>query len=213
MTDGARNESERIGVTVASTAATVDAPDSLRERIGASGPRPHSPRRILATATICAGIALGIAIGLIAIPDDAEEGPTIASVASAAMQAPTAPSPGAATATERFIRARVGSVRFPNYGYDSGWTVTGVRRDELAGRSALTVVYRGWGDRIGYTVVDGAPLDRPAGARHVSSDGRRFAVLRRDNALVVTWRQGGHTCVLASRSASLEALLALATWS
>lgn len=212
MDDGTHDESEQIGATITATAATVDAPDGLRARIAASRPPSHRARRVLAAVTVCIGMVIGIAVGLLTIPADSEP-PTIAAAASAALRAPTAPSPGAAPTDERTIRARVGAVRFPNYGYDSGWTIAGVRRDELAGRRALTVVYRGGGDRIGYTVVDGAPLARPAGARQVSSDGRQFAVLRRDGALVVTWRQGGHTCVLASRSASLRALLALATWS
>jgi hypothetical protein len=211
MADDTQHESDRIGAAISATVATVDAPDGLRARIAAAATPPRRSRRRFAAATVCVGIAIGVVVGLVTIPDDGP--PTIASAANAALRAPTAPSPGASSGNERFIRARVGAVRFPNYGYDSGWTVAGIRRDELAGRRALTVVYRGWGDRIGYTVVDGAPLNQPAGARRVSSDGRRFAVLRRDGALVVTWRQGGHTCVLASRSASLKALLALATWS
>jgi hypothetical protein len=212
MADDTQAASDRIGAAIGATAATVDAPAGLRARIAATGPPPRRSRRMLAAATVCVGAAIGIAVGLVAISDD-ERAPTIASAAAAALRSPAAPSPGAAPASERFVRARVGTVRFPNYGYDSGWTVAGIRRDELAGRDALTVIYRGWGDRIGYTVVDGAPLERPAGARQVVSDGRRFAVLRRGGALVVTWRQGGHTCVLASRSAPLKALLALATWS
>jgi hypothetical protein len=212
MADHAQHDSEQIGAAIAAASATVDAPDDLRARIVPTGPASRRPRWALAAVTVCVGLAIGIAVGLLAISGE-DESPTVAAAASVALRAPTAPSPGAAPTGERFIRARVGAVRFPNYGYDSGWTVAGVRRDELAGRRALTVVYRGWGNRIGYTVVDGAPLDRPARARQVSSDGRRFAVLRSGNALVVTWRQGGHTCVLASRSAPLKALLALATWS
>lgn len=62
-------------------------------------------------------------------------------------------------------------------------------------------------------LASGAPLAEPTGARALSYGGRRFAVLRSDGALVFTWQQGGHTCVLASRAARLERLLAMAAWS
>lgn len=211
MDDGTQHESERIGAAIAATGATVSAPDSLRARLAASRPPSQRPLRI-AAVTVCLGVVLGIAVGLIAIPAD-DETPTVGAAASAALRAPTAPSPDAAPTDGRFIDVRVGEVRFPNYGYDSGWTVAGTRRDALDGRRVLTVVYRGRGHRIGYAVVDGAALAEPAGARQLFSDGRRFAVLRHHGATVVTWRQGGHTCIVASRSAPLKALLAMATWS
>ncbi len=210
MTDHDRHGSEQIGAAITAAAATVDAPDRLRERIAA--PRGRPPFRALAAVTLCVGIALGVVVGLLALPAD-DEPPAIAAAVDSALRPPMAAPPGADPSDERFISARVGAVRFPNYAYDSGWTVAGTRRDPLDGRRVLTVVYRGRGHRIGYAVVDGAPLAEPAGARQLSSDGRRFAVLRHDGATVVTWRQGGHTCIVASRSAPLKALLTMATWS
>lgn len=212
MADDTRHASERIGAAIATTSATVSAPDSLRARLAESRPPSRRPMRMLAVATVCLGVVLGIAVGLLVMPAG-DGSPTVAAAANVALRAPTAPPPGTSPTNERFIRARVGEVRFPNYGYDAGWAVAGTRRDTLAGRRALTVVYRGRGARIGYTVVGGEPLARPAGARQLSNGGRRFAVLRHEGATVVTWRQGGHTCVVVSRSAPLKALLAMATWS
>jgi hypothetical protein len=112
------------------------------------------------------------------------------------------------------VRAEIGGVRFPNYTwYAKRWRTVGARKDELSGRDALTLVYRDGGRRVGYTIVDGEPLELPAGARRVSRKGKDLAVLRRGGALVLTWRQGGHTCVLASRELDLDELAAFATWS
>ena len=65
---------------------------------------------------------------------------------------------------------------------------------------------------VGYTIVDGKPLAEPGGARIVERDGLRLAVLRKGDVDVVTWRRGGHTCVLASKGAGVEQLIRFATW-
>jgi hypothetical protein len=94
-----------------------------------------------------------------------------------------------------------------------GLRATGVRRDSLDGRRALTVHYAGAGDaRVGYTIVDTPPLDVPGSARRVTRGSLGLAVWRRDGANVVTWRRAGHTCVLASRSMPASRLLDLAAW-
>jgi hypothetical protein len=123
------------------------------------------------------------------------------------------PAPQKDPRNERFLRAAVGGVRFPNYRYSTPFATAGARRDELGGRRATTVVYRTGVKSFGYTIVDGKPLAVPAGARRVVKDGLRLAVLRRGGAIVVTWRQGGHTCVLASRTATVRGLTAWAAWS
>jgi hypothetical protein len=88
-----------------------------------------------------------------------------------------------------------------------------VRHDTVGGRAATTVTYRGPAGDVGYTIVDGAPLPEPEGARRVVSAGVPMRVFTKDGATVVTWRRGGHTCILAGRGRDAEArLVAFASW-
>jgi hypothetical protein len=112
------------------------------------------------------------------------------------------------------VHAQVAGITFPNYSYAwPKWMTTGVRRDHLSGRDATTVAYRGPRGDVGYTIVDGKPLEAPSGARHVRTGGVDLWILRRDGATVVTWQRDGHTCVLAGRGAGVERqLVKFATW-
>ena len=67
--------------------------------------------------------------------------------------------------------------------------------------------------RIGYTIVAGKALDEPSGpGRWQGSE--HYVVLKRGQRTIVTWRRGGHTCVLSGpASVPSERLLALASWS
>jgi hypothetical protein len=161
---------------------------------------------VLATAAVAVA-----AIGLV---DDGDSmvRPTFAAAASLALSAPTGPPPAVAAGDEAHIDAAVGSLRFPNYRYTTHWRTVGVRRDDVAGRRAVTVLYRVRDTTVGYTILDGPPLPMPAGARRVMAGGVRLAVLEHQGAPVVTWTRAGHTCVLAGRHASLRALKYLAAW-
>ena len=64
---------------------------------------------------------------------------------------------------------------------------------------------------LGYAIVAG--LARCAGepAAHADRvDGEHYTLISSGGARIVTWVQDGHTCVLASRSASAATLLRLA---
>ena len=67
--------------------------------------------------------------------------------------------------------------------------------------------------RVGYTIVDGQPLTAPPGRapggcrRHARCGSRSL-----DGALVVSWERAGHTCVLASRTATLPQMLRFVAW-
>ena len=63
------------------------------------------------------------------------------------------------------VEKEVGGVWFPNYDYerDTGWKPIGSRTDDLDGRRAVTVAYKGAGGPVSYTIVDGAPLEVPKG--------------------------------------------------
>ena len=66
-------------------------------------------------------------------------------------------------------------------------------------------------ERVGYAIVGGAAL-RVTGARRAATlAGVTYSTIRDGGASIVTWRRDGHTCVLASRPASVSALIALAS--
>jgi hypothetical protein len=98
-------------------------------------------------------------------------------------------------------------VRFPDWEARWGWRAVGARTDRLDGRRAVTVIYRKGGSGVHYTIVDGAPLPWPRGARRVTAGRVRAAVLRDGDAALVVWNRRGHSCILASRTADTSRLL------
>jgi hypothetical protein len=73
-----------------------------------------------------------------------------------------------------------------------------------------TVFYRApTGIRAGYSIVSGKTLALPHG-RWVTTQAIRYTFSPVGSARLVTWRQGGHTCVIASHSLSDQMLLKLA---
>ncbi len=96
---------------------------------------------------------------------------------------------------------------FPGYAAEHGWRPVGTRTDTVAGRRAVTVTYARDARRVGYTIVDGAPLAIPADARRVRYEGVDVAVLDDGQALSVAWTRSGRTCVLSARGTRLERLL------
>jgi hypothetical protein len=139
-------------------------------------------------------------------------GPTAERAADIAQLPATAPAPSASGSV---LRAEVDGVRFPDWGPEFGWHATGMRRDEIGGRAATTVFYEHMGHRLGYTIVSGPPLPRPAGARTVERNGLQISVSR-DPAHgghdVAVFERGGRTCVVAGHVIHLSTLLDLAAW-
>jgi hypothetical protein len=81
----------------------------------------------------------------------------------------------------------------------------------VGGRKVTTVFYTGrTGKRIGYAITDGAPLSGARGTS-VTRYGVRFTLQRSGPARLISWVRSGHTCVIAGRTVSYRALLALAT--
>jgi hypothetical protein len=206
-------DSDRIGAAIRAAAESVEAPPELRRQVTSpeKGERRSPARRWIALPALgLLAAAVVTAIALFAIGSGG--GPTIADAAGLALRAPDQPAPAGDRHDERFLRADVEGVRFPNYRYSTPFHTSGARTDELTGRRTRTVVYGLGNKRIGYTIVAGKPLPVPSGARRLTRDGLRLAAFRSHGALVVTWRQGGHTCVLASRDATLERLVDWAAW-
>ena len=112
----------------------------------------------------------------------------------------------------RLLQDQIDDVRFPNYEGKFGWEAVGTRTDEIGGRETRTVFYRKEGRRIAYTIVAGDALKWPDGASKTDVEGTVVRALELEGREVVTWKRGGHTCVLSSKDVPRAELLALAGW-
>ncbi|MEY2513143.1 MAG: hypothetical protein QOJ89_501 [bacterium] len=201
-----RDDSANIGERIRSVATTVGAPDALRRRIGAQRDavveRGARGGRAGTLAVAAAGVALLLAAILVGLPGGADE-PSIADAASVALRAPANPAPARPPTVD--------GVRFPVDTYGArGWHAVGIRRERTGGRELVAVSYAGSGTRLGYAIVAAPALELPPGTRLVVRDGIRFWAFSAHGATVLTWRRAGRTCVVASRTASEERLLAFA---
>jgi hypothetical protein len=212
------HDTEAIGRAIRAAAQGVQAPATLRERLGSQragdgrrGAWRLGGRPALAAGVVAVAAALVLAVGALT---GGGAGPSLDDAAALALARPTQPPPPVDPANAALVRAQVGGVPFPNYAWSwAAWRTAGARQDRVGGRDATTVVYRGPAGDVGYTIVGGRPLEIPAGARHMTVAGVDLAVVRHGGATVMTWRRGGHTCVLAARSASVEQLARFATYS
>ncbi|HVW17815.1 MAG TPA: hypothetical protein VHB30_06160, partial [Solirubrobacteraceae bacterium] len=108
----------------------------------------------------------------------------------------------------RVLRASVGGVRFPAWGRKAHWVASGRRSDRVGGRDATTVFYDGDdGTRLGYTIVSGAALAWPHGARVAVHDGVAVRLLRDHGRRIAAWRVAGHTCVISAPASVPESRL------
>ncbi|QEC49049.1 hypothetical protein FSW04_16695 [Baekduia soli] len=214
-------DTEAVGRAVQAAMRTVQAPQTLRVRLAEQQERSQAGaavRRGLRRPAVLAGalgaLAVALAVVLIALPAGGPGAPSVADAAALALSRPDAPAPAVSATDARLTRAEIGGIAFPNYGHVwPNWRATGARYDDVGDRDAVTVTYRGPVGDVGYTIVGGAPLAVPAGARHLRRGGLDLAVVRRDGATVMTWRLAGHTCVLASRTAGVAQLVRFATLS
>lgn len=208
-----------IAERIRAAAATVTAPDALRQRIDAQrdtarAALPAARRRtrvaISAVAVACvAAFAIALSLGT-----SGSAAPSLRDATAAALRAPTSAFAPSDQSGATLGGATLKGVTFPNYAYSKlDLRAVGARRDRTRGRDIVTVSYTGRGGAsIGYAIVAAPAIDVPRGARMVSYRGTRYALLRDGGANVVTWRQGGRTCVLASRTASHKWLLRVASW-
>ncbi len=145
--------------------------------------------------------------------------PTVLETSRLALAAATRGAPAESESRPGRLALAVDGVPFPYWGGRVGWSAVGARVDHLGGRAVTTVFYAGanGGARIGYAIVAGPVLPVPAAGRTVWRGGVRFTVLNTGQrpgttgATVVTWRERGHTCVLAARAVPAQALVALAS--
>jgi hypothetical protein len=188
-------------------------PPSLRAGLRAlrapSARRHRAPPLALAGATALA--TLGTILAL-ALTGGSPATPTVAEAAAIANRAATAPSPARDPANPALTRASFAGVAYPYWKNKFGWRPAGQRTDTIDGRATRTVFYRHTHHRIGYTVIAGRPLKRPAGAERVVVDGIVMYRYRDGRNTVVTFERNGHTCVLAGYVHFASALPKLASW-
>ena len=215
MSEHENDTSEQTGAAIRAAAAQVSAPEELRARIARDRLRttPQHRQWSRPAALIAGGSALAAAVALVIVMASGSPGPpSVADAAGVALGTPTRPAPETDAGDPRFIRASVAGVRFPNYAYDASWRTVGGRIDTLGRRRTQTVTYARGSVRVGYVIVDGRPLQAPPGARRADAAGTPVWVVRLDGGLVVSWERARHTCVLASRTATLPQMLRFVAW-
>jgi len=205
---------------VARAVETTGAPLALRsqvEEMGAARGRRHGRRGPSARTRLggirrpAAGLVAAAVAAVLAAVVLVGGGPGIDDVAAAAVRPPTAaiaPVP----ADAKLLRERYDGVAFPNYVAKFGWKAVGTRTDEIGGRATRTVFYEKDGRQIAYTVVGGDALSEPGDASRATREGTVLRALKADGRDVVTWRRGGHTCVLSAKGVPRSELLDLAGW-
>ena len=194
------------------------APAALRARVQelTDGAAPTRGRRRAArwrrSLFVPAATALAVAVAalVVLLSSSGSSAPTVSQTAHLALAAATLPAPAEDTAHRDRLRLRVGGISFPYYGRTSSWEATGARTDTVGGRRVVTVFYTAHGHRVGYAIVSGAPI--PAGGGTLVTRGDvSFWLQHVHGAQLITWRQAGHTCVIAGRRVNPRTLLSLAS--
>jgi hypothetical protein len=209
-----REELERQTRAVAAIRSVeLSAPAGLRarvvaERVGAR--RPARSRRLALGAALAGAVAAAALAAVLALPGSA--GPSVVEAAELASRPATDAAPAPDPATPRELEARAEGLAFPNWAETLGWRATGVRRDEIEGRSATTVFYERGGRMVGYTIVSGEWIEPPEGARPAERAGTKLWHLDDRGRPIVTWERDGRTCVLSGEDVPVRVLLGLAAW-
>jgi anti-sigma factor RsiW len=186
-------------------AAATEAPFELRRRIDALIAQPPRGRRRWRPLAVLASVGASLAVVLALVL--AGGAPSVGDVLDAAGESPAAT---VTLAGGPLLKVHVEGTRFPDYEQKFGWRAVGQHEDEVDGRLVRTVDYRKGGDRVSYSIVAGDALDEPDGS-DLEAEGTR--IRRVGDARAVTWRRGGHTCVMeGSPGVSVSTLAELAGW-
>jgi hypothetical protein len=200
--DSDRVEADQRRIAELLLAVQAPSPGPLRARIAELNAAP--PRRRLRMPVLAFGGAFvtAVAVVLVVLLVAGTSAPTVVRTVQLALAQPRASAPARLVATGT-------QIPFPDWS-PTGWPRAGMRRDSLGGRAVTTEFYRSGADTIGYSIVSGSPLALGGGGKSVMRSHAEYRTLRTDGANVVAWVQEGHTCVVASRSALVTTLLALA---
>jgi anti-sigma factor RsiW len=190
-------------------------PESLRTAVEAdvrarAARRGRSRRTVPRLAVAMAG-AVAAAIVAAVVFTGGPGAPSVADAAGLGTQPPTAPAPPPTGKAGTRLALAVEGVHFPNLKVFAGWSTAGARHGHIGDRDATVVVYRKDGRRLGYVIVAGGGLASPSGGQTTIVHGVGYQTLRLSGRLAVTWRRGGHTCVLLGQASRSE-LLRLASW-
>lgn len=193
------------------------APSTLRARVremtdgAAQTARPRRAWHWRRSLFVPAATALAVAVAalVLLLGSGGSSAPTVPQTAHLALAAATSPAPAEDPAHSGLLRLHVGGIAFPYYARTAGWEATGARTDTIGGRRIVTVFYMEQGHRVGYAIVSGAPL-AVGGGKLITEGGVSYRLQRTGGALLITWRQGGHTCVIAGHRVNSATLLALA---
>jgi hypothetical protein len=206
---------ERGRALIAAAVARTEAPLSLRERIEADRARARTGRRRRGlNVLVPAGGLLVAAIVAVVLATGGGPSPTVLATAQFAARGPVLPPPKEDPQNRALLASDVDGVPFPYWGGAFPWEAVGAREGKVEDRATKTVYYQNeQGARVAYTIVAGAALDPPDGARSRTVNGVPLQVTEQGAKRVVTWKRQGHTCVLtAPRTVPEAKLLALAAW-
>ncbi|HEY2767120.1 MAG TPA: hypothetical protein VGI76_02615 [Solirubrobacteraceae bacterium] len=202
---------------------SVRAPDALRSsiaqmtdeaaarpqrRLAPGVPNWHPLRLRLAGAGALAAAA--VAVLAIVLGSGGTSSPTVLQASRVALAPAELASPAENPRDRSKLESSVEGLSYPYWGGRRGWPAAGARRDRLDGRTVTTVFYVAHsGARVGYTIVAGHPLPEPSTGTVIERGGVRFRVLSSAGATILTWRESGHTCILAGRGVPARAMVRL----
>ena len=200
----------------------VAAPARLRANVAAlRGEAPASPEARSAPAErgrwgrwaaigAASAVAAAAALALVVLPAGT---PTVDDAAALAARPATEPAPATQEGQRTLLAASFEGLAYPDWEREFGWRAVGERSDELEGRPTNTVFYENDdGQRIGYTIVSGEPLESPSGGERSTVEDVEFETFAADGTSGVTWLRDGHSCVLAGEGVERSTLLELAAW-
>jgi anti-sigma factor RsiW len=204
-------ERQRRAVFAAKALSSEKVPESLRAAVDARLRARGARRRLAPRLALAAAAAVAAAVVAAVVLSGGPGAPTVADAARLATGTPAGPAPPPAGTSGTRLAIGVEGVTFPDFAHAYGWHALGVRRGHVDGRDATVVFYGKDGRRVGYAIVAGSALSRPSAAQPSVIRRVEYQTLQLNGRLAVTWRRGGHTCVLIGDATRAE-LLKLASW-
>jgi hypothetical protein len=208
-------ERQRRALAATRALAEEPVPSSLVEGVEAlrsrGDRRGAGARGLLPRLALVGGLAVVLAIVAAVVLTSGPGSPTVADAAALASEPPNGPPPPPVANSSTKLTANVEGVAFPNLAQWAGWETLGVRHGRIDGRDATVVFYGKGSRRLAYVIVSGSGLPRPSDGQSTFRNGVEYQTLRSGDRLAVTWRRGGHTCVLIG-DATLPELVHLASW-
>jgi len=204
-------ERQRQAVIATRTLVSDEPSSSLQGAVEGLGRGRARSRRLVPRIAFAGALAAAAAVVAAILLSGGPGAPTVADAARLATEAPAQPAPHPAGTAGTRLAIGVQGVAFPDFARAYGWRAVGVRHGRIDGRDATVVYYRKGGRRLAYAIVAGSGLPTPAGGQTEVRGAVPYRAVRLNDRLVVTWRRGGHTCVLVGDAPRPE-LVKLASW-